>query len=149
LLDGHGDHAYMPKFKRTTSPAALMRSMCVLASVELAQRSDEPSYLPTFIASRGLELVKVTYDPYSDSDPDGDGNIHTEHHKDLIKADEVVLPEIEDLVRAMKHCTGTTCRSDDREFRFTFKPGAGGLVLSRLEVVELPPCSDKLAIPNP
>jgi hypothetical protein len=152
ILDEHGDHAYMPRFVRTSSTAAVMRNLCVLASVELAEHSNEAlaaaaSYFPTFIASRGLDLVRVSYDAYSDSDPDGDGDVHTEHHSELVPAGEAVLPDVEELVRAMKHCTQTVCRSDDHEFRFTLKPGAGGLVLSRLEIIELPPCAAKPAIP--
>ena len=139
-LDLHGDHKYVPKLPRTRSTDAMMRSMCVLASFEQQQRADEGSYLPGYIPAAGLELVRVTYDSYSDP--------HTESHTDIVKPDEVVLPEIEDLVRAMHHCTGTTCTSDDHEFRFTFKPQAGTMLLTRLEVIERPPC-DKQAIPSP
>jgi hypothetical protein len=50
----------------------------------------------------------------------------------------------------MAHCKGTTCATDDREFRFTFKPGAGGeLALHRLASIERPPCQDKPANPAP
>jgi hypothetical protein len=139
-LDQHGDRALVPKLPRTTKPDVMMRALCVLASFERLQRSDEPSYLPTYLPARGLELVKVTYDPYSDADPDGDGDIHTEHVRQLVKLDEAVLPEIEDLERAMRRCKGTACQSDDREFRFTFQPWGGGLLLSKLEMIELPPC---------
>jgi hypothetical protein len=140
-LDQHGDRTLVPKVPHTRSPEVMMRQLCVLASFESMQRSDEPSYFPTYIAAKGLELVKVSYDPYSDSDLDGDGDVHTAHERQLVSLDEVVLPEVEDLVRAMAHCTGTACRSESREFRFTFRPFSGGLLLTRLEVAELPPCS--------
>jgi hypothetical protein len=139
-LDQHGDRTLVPKVPRTRSPAAMMRGLCVLASFERLQRSDEPSYFPTYLPTRGLEMVQVSYDPYSDADPDGDGDIHTEHQRRILKPDEAVLPEIDDLEHAMRHCQGTACRSDDHEFRFTFQPGAGGLLLSKLEMVDLPPC---------
>lgn len=119
----------------------MMRSLCVLASFESLQAADEPSYLLGYVPPRGLDVVKVTYDPYNDVDTDGDGDPHTERTATLVPRDEVVLPELEDLVRAMRSCNGTTCTSEEREFRFSFKPGAGGeLMLSRLEVVERPPC---------
>jgi hypothetical protein len=139
-LDQHGDRALVPRLPHSRSPDVMMRALCVLASFERMQRNDEPSYFPTYLPTRGLELVRVSYDPYSDADPDGDGDIHTEHTRQLVQLDEAVLPEIEDLERAMQHCKGTVCRSDDREFRFSFQPGAGGLLLAKLEMVELPPC---------
>lgn len=148
-LDLHGDHALVPKLPRTRSPKVMMRSLCVLASFEQLQRTDEASYLPGYIPSKGLELATVTYDPYSDSDPDGDGDVHTEHQVTLIPQDQVVLPEIDDLVRAMTHCTGQVCTSDERAFRFTFQPWAGGLLLSRIEVTELPPCGTSSAVSRP
>ncbi|MGE5184773.1 MAG: hypothetical protein ACM31C_22025 [Acidobacteriota bacterium] len=140
-LDLHGDHRFVPKLPHTRSTETMMRSMCVLASFEQQLRADEGSYLPGYIPANGLEVVTTSYDAYSDP--------HTESHTDVEKPNDVVLPEIDDLVRAMHHCTGTTCTSDDHEFRFAFKPGAGGLLLSRLEVTERPPCSDKQAIPAP
>jgi hypothetical protein len=148
-LDQHGDRALVPKLPRTHSPQVMMRSLCVLASFEHMQRGDEPSYFATYLPTRGIELVTVSYDPYSTSDADGDGDIHTVHTTQLVKADEAVLPESEDLTRAFHHCTGTACRSEEREFRFTFSPGAGGLLLSRLAITELPPCEDKPGIPAP
>ena len=149
VLDAHGDHAFVPKVPRTRTPAAMMRGLCVLASFEREQRNDEPSYFPTFLPPRGFELVEVSYDPYSDSDPDGDGDIHTEHKKQLVPLDEAVLPSVEDLVGAMQHCAGTTCTSDDRAYHFTFKPTSAGVLLTQLEIDELPPCHDTSAIPQP
>ena len=148
-LEQHGDHALAPRWPRTRSTAAMMRELCVLASFEQMQRADEPSYFPGYIAPGGLELVTVSYDPYSDADPDGDGDVHTEHQVQHVPASEAVLPELDDLVTAMKHCHGTTCRGEDHDFRFTLRPGAGGLLLSRLEIRELPPCVPKPAISVP
>jgi hypothetical protein len=116
--------------------AVAMRSLCVVASYEQLQRADETSPLATYLPAKGLELVRVTYDPYSDVDTDGDGDPHTTHTTDLIPRAAAVFPESDDLVRAFAHCKGTTCSSDDRDFRFTFR---GGL-LARLEVSERPPC---------
>jgi hypothetical protein len=148
-LDLHGDHKLVPKLPHTRSTDAMMRALCVLASFEQQQRADEGSFLPGYIPTTGLELVRVTYDPYNDVDTDGDGDPHTEHHADLVKPNEVVLPEIDDLVRAMRHCTGTSCKSDDHEFKFTFKPAGGGLLLSKLEVIDRPPCVEKVVLPSP
>ena len=66
-----------------------------------------------------------------------------QRHAVLVPRDEVLLPEVEDLVRAFEHCTETTCRSEDREFRFGFKRRGGELVLARLEVTELAPCATR------
>ncbi len=146
-LDQHGDHAFVPKRPRTSKPDVLMHALCVLASYELQQRADEASLFASYIPAKGYELSNVSYNEYSDTDPDGDGDVHTEHSIQLVGRDVAVVPEIEDLVRAMHRCAGTTCRSQDREFRFTFK-SSDGLIVSRLEVVELPPCK-KPSIPVP
>jgi hypothetical protein len=132
LLVQHGERKFAPTRPRVKKPEPMMRALCVLASYEQLQRADEPSYLPHFIPQRGLELVKTTYDEYADPP--------TQQTTTVVPREEVVLPEVEDLVRAMHHCKGTTCRSDDREFRFTFKPLGGDLMLTRLDVVEQPPC---------
>ena len=143
-----GDKKLGPARPRTKKPAAMMRSLCVLASYEALQQADEPSYLLGYVPAKGLELVKVAYDEYSDTDDDGDGNPNTTTTATIVPRDELVLPEIEDMIRAFERCTGTTCTSEDREFRFSFKPQGGELVLTRLEVVERPPCN-KRAIPVP
>lgn len=141
-----GDKRFAPGKPRTSKPDVMMRALCVLASYEAGQRADEPSYLLGYVPKNGLELVTTTYDEYSDVDTDGDGDPHTERKAIVVPRDEVMLPEVEDLIRAMQHCTGTTCRSEDREFRFVFK-GRGDLMLHRLEVTERPPC--KPANPGP
>jgi len=56
---------------------------------------------------------------------------------------EAVLPEIEDLVRAMPHCAGAICVSDDHEFRFVWQPVGGEVWLSRIELADRPPCTPK------
>lgn len=139
-LDQHGDHRFVPRRPRTANTGALMRAMCVLASYESLQQSDEPSLLATYLPPRGLERVTITYDPLSDVDSDGDGDPHTSHTADLVARGDAVLPELEDLVRAMAHCTGTICVSDDHEFRFVWKAVGGDRLLSRIELADRPPC---------
>ena len=146
FLVRNGEQKFGPGKPRTGKPDAMMRALCVLASYEAGQRADEPSFLLGYVPKKGLELVTTTYDEYNEVDTDGDGDPRTERKAIVVPRDEVVLPEVEDLMRAFGHCTGTTCRSEDRDFRFVFK-GAGDLLLHRLEVTERPPC--KLANPNP
>jgi hypothetical protein len=117
----------------------MMRALCVLASYE-PLRPDEPSLLVSYVPPKGLERVLVEYDALSDTDTDGDGDPHTRRSIDLIPRAELALPEAEDLSRAMQRCTGTVCKSADREFRFSFKSTNAELLLSRLEIVERPPC---------
>ena len=140
VLEQHGDPRFVPRRPRTGNVGALMRAICVLASYEALQQSDEPSLLPSYLPARGLERATITYDALSEDDPDGDGDIHTTHAAELVARAEAVLPELEDLVRAMQHCTGTICVSDDHEFRFVWKAIAGTLVLTRIELADRPPC---------
>jgi hypothetical protein len=139
-LDTDGDHRFVPTPART--PAAMMHQLCVLASWNNTPdaEQDKVDLYTKFIGRDGLEEVKVTYDPSSDTDPDGDGDPHTEHVVGRVAKAQVVLPELEDLVRAMRSCTGQVCSSEDHDFRFTFKPAGGALVLAKLEVDEKPPC---------
>ena len=67
----------------------------------------------------------------------GDGDPHTVHTTELVPRTEAVLPELEDLVRAMQHCTGAICVSDEHEFRFVWTRGE----LSRIELADRPPCT--------
>ena len=141
MLAMRGEIKYGPSRPHARTAPPMMRALCVLASYELLLREDEPSYLLQYVPPKGIDLLRISYDPYSDRDTDGDGDPHTERSLTQVPRNEMVLPEIEDLVKAFGNCDGTTCTSDDREFRFGFKPGAGGeLMLSRLEVVERPPC---------
>jgi hypothetical protein len=139
-LDQHGDRRFVPRRPRTASQPALMRAMCVLASYEALLRNDEPSLVPGYVPARGLERVAITYDALSEDDPDGDGDPHTAHVAELVPRAEAVLPELEDLVRAMRHCTGAICVSDDHEFRFVWRAIAGETVLARIELADRPPC---------
>jgi hypothetical protein len=140
-LAQHGDRRFVPRRPRTASTAPLMRALCVLASYEALLGNDEPSLVPDYVPARGLERMTITYDPLSDDDPDGDGDPHTSHTAELVPRAEAVLPELEDLVRAMQHCTGTICVSDDHEFRFVWQRSGGGALLSRIELADLPPCT--------
>ena len=140
-LDQHGDHRFVPRRPRTANVGQLMRAVCVLASYEALQRNDEPSLLPTYVPAHGLARVTITYDPVADDDPDGDGDPHTTHTAELIPRGEAILPELEDLVRAMQHCTGAICVSDDHEFRFVWAPSGGETLLVRIELAERPPCT--------
>jgi hypothetical protein len=44
------------------------------------------------------------------------------------------------MIRALHHCDGAVCTSDERVFKFGFKAASGELILSRIEVIERPPC---------
>lgn len=138
-LEERGDRRFVPTRPRTRSPEAMMRALCVLASYE-PLRPDGPSLLASYVPPKGLERVLVEYDALSETDEDGDGDPHTRRSIDLIPRAELALPEGEDLSRAMQRCTGTVCKSADREFRFSFKSTNAELLLSRLEIVERPPC---------
>jgi hypothetical protein len=140
-LAQHGDPRFVPRRPRTAGPAQLMRAVCVLASYEALLGNDEPSLVPGYVPARGLERMTITYDPLSDADPDGDGDPHTSHTAELVPRAEAVLPELEDLVRAMQHCTGTICVSDDHEFRFVWQRFGGDLLLARIELADRPPCA--------
>jgi hypothetical protein len=137
-LDQHNDHRFVPRRPRTATTAALMRAACVLASYETLLHNDEPSLVPGYVPSRGLERMTITYDALSEDDPDGDGDPHTTHSAELIPRSEAVLPELEDLVRAMQHCTGTICVSEEHEFRFVWSRAGE---LTRIELADRPPCA--------
>ncbi|MBA2543876.1 MAG: hypothetical protein H0V17_29800, partial [Deltaproteobacteria bacterium] len=77
VLVQNGEPKFAPKRPRTTAIAPMMRALCVLASYERLQASDEPSLLPGYLPAKGLERIKVSYDSLSDTDPDGDGNLKT------------------------------------------------------------------------
>lgn len=145
VLAQHGDRRLVPRRPRTANKAQLMRSLCVLASYEALQASDEPSLLASYLPARGLERVTFTHDPLSDVDSDSDGDPHTNRSDELVPRDEAVLPELEDMIRAMQHCTGAVCVSDEREFRFVWRPAAGGMVLTRIELADRPPCAARHA----
>ena len=139
-LEVRGDKRFVPRRPRTSSPDVMMRALCMLASYERFQPNDESSLLPAFVPARGLDHVVVAFDALSEVDTDGDGDPRTERTANLIPRAEVVVPEIDDMVRAFRHCKGTTCSSDDREFRFGLKRVGGELWLASIELVERPPC---------
>jgi hypothetical protein len=74
-----------------------MRAICVLASYEPLQRNDEPSLLQDYVGKDGLEEIKVTYDAYSETDADGDGDVHTEHIANRLSRDELVVTDADEL----------------------------------------------------
>lgn len=140
VLATHGNGRFVPRRPATLKQDVAMRALCVLASYEGLQGADEPPLLASYLPARGLERVTITYDPLSEDDPDGDGDVHTTHEADLVPRAEAVLPEREDLVRALAHCAGPICVSDDHEFRFVWKPQGGALTLTRIELADRPPC---------
>ncbi|MDB4961529.1 MAG: hypothetical protein JWP01_1528 [Myxococcales bacterium] len=139
-LEARGDKRFVPTRPRTRSPEAMMRALCVLASYERLQGNDEDSRLAGFVPPKGLERLTIAFDGLAEVDTDGDGDPHTERTLELVPRAEIVMPEIDDVIRAFRRCTGTTCSSADRDFRFGFKPVGGQLYLARLEIVERPPC---------
>lgn len=139
-LELRGDRRFVPKRPRTSSPDVMMRQLCVLASYERIQANDESSLLPGFVPAKGLEHIKVAFDPLAEVDTDGDGDPRTERTVTLVPKVELVVPEVDDMIRAFRHCKGTTCSSDDRDFRFGLRPTGGELWLASIEIVERPPC---------
>lgn len=137
VLDQQGDHRFVPRHRAVAATAAQMRSICVLASYEALQHGDEASLLATYLPARGLERITVTYDPASQDDPDGDGDPHTTHTAEQVPRADAVLPELDDLIRALEHCAGAICVSDEHEFRFGWTRTGE---LARLEIAERPPC---------
>jgi len=136
VLEKHGNSAYVPKKPRSTKPAAILRGLCVLAAYERDAPANESSLLPGYLPKKGLELLRVGYDALSDTDPDGDGDVHTAHTSDLIDRASASLPDIASFARALQHCTKTPCTTDELEFDLTIKEG----LLTRIEIIERPPC---------
>ena len=135
MLEVFGDRRFVPRPRAGT--ANMMRALCVLASYERLLPDDEASRLAAFVPARGLELQTVAYDELAEVDTDGDGDPHTSRQRVLVPRAEVGLPELDDLIRAFRRCTGTTCVSQDHDFKFTFKPAN---LLARIDVVDRPPC---------
>jgi hypothetical protein len=104
----------------------------MVATFERAQNAGDPSYLPGYVAPGGMTLTHEIYDPYVDP-PDRRAVEH-------IAQNQAVLPDLDAIIAALKHCTGTVCRSPTREFQLGFTRGSDGLLLSSIEVVDLPPC---------
>ena len=79
-----------------------------------------------------MTLTHEIYDPYVDP-PD-------RRAVERVPARQAALPDVDQMIAALKHCTGTVCRSPTREFQLGFTRSSGGLLLSSIEVVDLPPC---------
>jgi len=136
-LVAHDVAAYAPTRPRSGTTDAIVHGLCVLAAYEGHLRADQTSPFSSFLPARGLELVRVTYDPYSDVDTDGDGDPHTEHVSELLPRANAMVPEAGELELALQHCTKQlTCSSDDHDFKLTLKNG----LLARLEIVDRVPC---------
>jgi len=114
-------------------PPATMRTLCVVASYERLQRENETSPLADLIPRRGLELVKVDYDP----DAVVTDGVDPRRTTDLIPIYAAVFPDGEDLVRAFRHCKGSVCSSEEHDFKLTLSQG----LLTRLEIDERPQCA--------
>jgi len=136
VLDRHGEHAYVPFKPVATQADKLTHGLCVTTAYEQEARSDERSPFTSYLPARGLELVTVTYDPYSDVDTDGDGDPHTNRVTDLVARASAELPDLPDFLGALRHCAKGTCSSDDHDFKLVWKNG----LLTRLEILEKPPC---------
>ena len=136
MLEKHGNAAYLPRKPRSTSPAALLRGLCVLAAYERDAPGGEASLLPGYLPPRGLEVIRVDYDALSETDPDGDGDVHTSRTSELIERASASLPETAAFARALQHCSKTTCTADDVDFNLTIKEGR----LARVEIIQRPPC---------
>lgn len=143
-LDADNDHRFVPT--RPASPgkddAAMMRGLCVLAHWDRLDDSPTSTLLESYVPKAGLQLLHVTYDPLSDTDPDGDGDVHTEHVFEHLDRAAIELPNLEDVGRALANCRGTVCASDAADYRFTFATVGGVRVLTRLEVDDHVPCSE-------
>jgi hypothetical protein len=136
-LVSHDVPAYAPSRPRSGSTDAIVRGLCVLAAYEGQLRADQTSPFASYLPARGLELVRVTYDPYSDVDTDGDGDPHTEHVNELVPRANVTVPEASELALALAHCTKQlTCSTEEHDFKLTLKNG----LLARLEIIDRPPC---------
>ena len=58
----------------------------------------------------------------------------------IVAKSQLAFPELDDAVKAFARCTGTICKSEDRELRYVFKAIGGQLLLTRLEIADRPPC---------
>ena len=135
-LVAHDAPQFAPGRPRSAKPEAFVHGLCVIAAYESHLRADQTSPFSSLLPARGLELTRVTYDAYSDVDTDGDGDVHTEHIHDLVPRANASVPEAGDLQLALQHCTKLTCSSEDHDFKLTVANG----VLTKLEIVDRPPC---------
>lgn len=138
-LEQNGDNRYLPRPGRTTELA--LRAICVAAAYTALDGPTTNGLVSKLAGRRGFQQVIVEYDQYSESDDDGDGDPHTVRTVRQVGPNDGLLPEPEDMVRALRGCKGTTCSSTDHEFRFVFARNGGVLELSRLDMIERPPCT--------
>jgi hypothetical protein len=131
-LARYHDTSQAPSWPHTFKSADMLRSLCLVATFERAENASSPSYLPGYIAPGGMTLTHEIYDPYVDP-PD-------RRAVERVPASQAALPDVDQMIAALKHCTGTVCRSPTREFQLGFTRSSGGLLLSSIEVVDLPPC---------
>ncbi len=136
MLEKHGNASYVPKKPHGTKPEAILRSLCVLAAYERDAPPNAASALPNYLPKKGLELMRVDYDALGETDPDGDGDVHTSHTNDLVDRASASFPENAAFAQALQHCTQLTCSTGDLDFKLTIKEG----LLTRVEIVERPPC---------
>lgn len=135
-LENFGDLSFLPLRPVTGRTDVMMRSLCVLASYQSFQNPEDPTLLDMYVASRGLEIVRIAHLPYNAVDADRDGNPRVERTIELVPRHFAKLPDVGELRRAFERCTGATCSSRDRTFKFVFRPQAGALALWRIEVVD-------------
>jgi hypothetical protein len=136
VLVRHGSPNAVPARPATTNPTAIVHGLCVVGAYEAQMRSDEASPLSTFLPAHGLEVMHVVYDPYSDTDPDGDGDVHTTHEGELMPRANATLPESTDFARALQHCVKLTCSSEDHDFKLIVTNG----LFARVEIIDRPGC---------
>lgn len=137
-LEYFGDLSFLPLRPTTGRTDVLMRSLCVLANYQALQNSEGPTLLDMYVAPRGLEIVRIAHVPYNAVDADRDGNPRVERSIELVPRHFAKLPDVGEMRRAFERCTGTTCSSRDRTFKFVFRPQAGVQALWRIEVADKP-----------
>ncbi len=139
-LETHGDRSFVPMRPASARQDAVMRSLCVLAAYESMQNQGEPNLLQSYVPARGMEILRVQYDPYNAVDADGDGDPHMERSVELVERRFARLPENKHIMSALEQCSGTTCTSRDYTFAFEFRHQDSKLVLWRVQVIDRVPC---------
>ena len=111
------------------TPDAMMRALCVLASYEPLQRSGRAVAAGDLRAAAGARARhdrRTTRCPTSTPTATA---IRTPGARSIwCRAASSCCRRSRISSRAMQRCTGTICTSDDREFRFGFKPVGGELL---------------------
>lgn len=139
-LESYGDRSFVPLPPTTTRKDVMMRFLCVLANYQAMQSASDPSLLSMYVPSRGLEIARVATN--RDSGPSTRGaDSRAERSIELIPRSFAKLPDIAELRQAFDSCTGGTCTTADRTFRFMFRTQNRALALWRIEVIDRLPCS--------